>query len=106
MQVVNFATVSVDTTGVEILSSAQATAAVTAGMIALAVNPSVDIVIVDASQGSAWANIPNAVAGSVANSPFVCPAGSVTMINHKGGAVRAISTSGTATVKRALSMVP
>lgn len=107
MQIVNLATVTVDTTaaGSEILSSALATTAMSNGMNCIVINPSVDIVLVDAGGASPNPNIPGAVVGTVANSPFVCPANIPTVVLHRGGAVRGIS-SGSATVKRGLGMVP
>lgn len=115
MQVVNLATVSVATTagGTEIFSSAQARIATSEGMDSLVLNPSVDIVLVDAGGLQVSSRIPlidgtgqGAVAGTVANSPFVCPAGVPTVIQHRSGAVRGISTSGTATVKVGVGCAP
>lgn len=108
MQVVNLATVSVATTagGTEIFSSAAARIATSEGMSALVLNPSVDIVLVDAGGLQTTSAIPGAVAGTVANSPFVCPAGVPTVIDHRSGAVRGISTSGTATVKVGVGVLP
>lgn len=108
MQVVNLATVSVATTagGTEIFSSAAARIATSEGMDSLVLNPSVDIVLVDANGSSVSSPIPGAVAGTVANSPFVCPAGVPTVIQHRSGAVRGISTSGTATVKVGVGCAP
>ena len=50
--------------------------------------PTVDIAIVDGS-----------ATGTVANSPIYCLASVATVIPHKRGQLKAISTSGTATVK-------
>jgi hypothetical protein len=98
MQILNLATVPVDTTagGTFILTVDEAKDGVSRGMTCVVVNPSVDIVLVDA-QGTAAAT-----PGTVANSPWVCPAGVPTVINHRSGALKAISTSGTATVKRSI----
>ena len=108
MNIVNLATVAVATTagGTEIFSSAAARIATTEGMDAIAINPSVDIVLVDAAGASPSSPVPGAVAGTVANSPFVCPANVATIVTHRSGAVRGISTSGTATVKVAVCAVP
>lgn len=108
MKVVNFATVAVDTTagGTELFSSAQARIATSEGMESIFVNPSVDIVLVDAGGTIVSSAIPGAIAGTVANSPLVCPASTSTEIAHKSGPVRAISTSGTATVKIAAGETP
>ena len=112
MQVVNLATVAVATTagGTEIFSSAQARIATTEGMTAVILNPSVDIVLVDAGGTIVTSQIPlidgtglGAVAGTVANSPLVCPAGVPTVVAHRSGAIRGISTSGTSTVKVAVA---
>lgn len=102
MQCVNLATASITTSISELLSSADANAATSLGLNSLVVNPSVDIVLVDAS--GTTAAVPGSVAGTVANSPWVCPAGFPTVISHRGGKVSAISTSGTATVKRGLGL--
>lgn len=109
MQICNLPTVSVVTTagGTEILSSAAATAAIPAGLMILAITPSVDIVLVDnGGLQTNWANIPGATAGTVANSPFICAANATTFVRHNSGSVRAISTSGAATVKVGLGMSP
>jgi hypothetical protein len=97
MQIINLPTVDVDINGGEIFTSDQARAATTLGMLCIGVNPSVDVVLVCA-QG-AYPGFPGAVAGTVANSPWVCPAGKTTTVRHRGGAVKAISTAGTSTVK-------
>ena len=108
MKVVNLATVAVDTTagGTEIFSSGQARIATSEGMGCIVINPSVDIVLVDAGGLQPSSQIPNlagtgmgAVAGTATNSPFVCPAGVPTVVLHRSGPVRAISTAGTSTVK-------
>ncbi len=117
MQVVNLATVAVATSATVIFAAATARIATSEGMGAIAINPSVDIVLVDASGAAAVAAgsaaganfnavIPGAVAGTVANSPLVCPAGVVTIVTHRSGPVVGISTSGTATVKVAVCAVP
>lgn len=106
MQITNLATVSVDTSGTNLISLAQAQAATQAGMDCMIINPSVDIVLVDAGGASPSSPVPSAVAGTVANSPLVCPAGVPTILLHRSGVVRAISTSGTATVKVALGVAP
>ena len=106
MKVVNFATVSVDTTagGTAIVSEAQARIAASEGMDAVIVNPSVDIVII----GGPIVNsaIPSAIVGTASNSPLTCPAGVATTILHRSGPVYAISTSGTSTVKFAICEGP
>lgn len=110
MQVVNIDTASVVATagGTEILSAANASLAQQQGLNCVVVNPSVDCALVDVGGTSpVWtAALPFAVEGTIANSPFVCPAGVPTVIMHRGGPVRMISSSGAATVKRALGMVP
>ncbi len=117
MQIVNLATVSVATSATVIFAAATAKIATTEGMDAIAINPSVDIALVDASGAGAIAAgtaagtnfnavIPGAVAGTVANSPLVCPANVTTIVTHRSGAVVGISTSGTATVKVAVCAVP
>jgi hypothetical protein len=108
MRVVNLATVSVDTTagGTEIFSSTAARIATTEGMEAIVVNPSVDIVLVDSDGLYPSSSIPGAIAGTSANSPYTCPAGVPTIILHRSGPVRAISTSGTSTVKVGVSEAP
>lgn len=94
MRIVNMATVSVATTagGTALLTAAQGA---TLGMQCVIVNPDVDIVLVD-----------NQSVGTVANSPLVCPAGAATTIAHRAGVLKAISTSGTATVKVAIGCDP
>lgn len=107
MQVVNFDPISVDdSTGELLLTSEQATAAGSAGLEYLGIESDVDIVIVDSSNGDNWANVPGAVAGTAANSPFKCPANTFVSIRHRRGAVKAISVSGTATVKVGLEIAP
>lgn len=114
MQVVNLATVSVTTTGTVIFTEDQARACTTLGLEAVGINPSVDVVLIDPTAGGgAYANIPNAagtgqgaVAGTVANSPWVCPVGVCTTVLHRSGALKAISTSGTATVKISPTVAP
>lgn len=102
MQIINLATASVDTTagGTFVLTVDEANDGVQRGMTCVVLNPSVDIVLVD-NQGSAAA-----VPGTVANSPWVCPAGVPTVISHRSGPMKAISTSGTATVKRSIGCAP
>lgn len=104
MQIANLATVSINTNGEVLITSAQATAAIQCGLDSVAINPSVDIVLV--GQASQFAGIPGVVDGTVANSPLVCPAGAVTVVQHRSGPINAISTSGTATVKVALVCLP
>ena len=108
MKVVNLATVSVDTTagGTEIFSAAAARLATSEGMGCIVVNPSVDIALVDAGGLNISSVVPGAVAGTAANSPFVCPAGIPTEIRHRSGPVRAISSSGTSTVKIGVGETP
>ena len=98
MQIQNLATVSVGTTagGTFILTAAEANEGLQKGMTCVVVNPSVDIVLVDALGTSA------AVPGTVANSPWVCPAGVPTIIQHRSGPLKAISTSGISDVKRSI----
>lgn len=102
MQILNLPTASVPTTagGTFILTAAEAADGLARGMTCVVINPDVDIVLVD-SQGSA-AGVP----GTVANSPWVCPAGTPTVIQHRSGPIKAISTSGTATVKRSIGCGP
>ena len=102
MQIRNLATVSVATTagGTYILTPQEAAEGMTSGMTYVVVNPDVDIVLVDPLGTAA------AVPGTVANSPLVCPAGSPTTILHRSGPLKAISTSGTATVKRSIGCEP
>jgi hypothetical protein len=107
MKIVNFAAASVDTTGGTggtILSADAAKAGLAVGMEYVSINPSVDIRLVDPTGGTAYPNIPGAIAGTIANSPFICPAGVPTMVRHRGGEIRGISSSGTATVLYALSV--
>ena len=102
MQIINLATASVDTTagGTFILTAAEAADAVSRGMVCVVVNPDIDIILVD-NQGSA-ATVP----GTAANSPWVCPAGVPTVIEHRSGPLKAITASGTATVKRSIGCAP
>lgn len=115
MQCINLATVSVDTTagGTVVFSAAQARVATSYGMEAVAINPSVDCVVIDDSGGTAWSNMPKldgtasgAVVGTAANSPWTCSAGIPTIILHRGGPIRLISTAGTATVKISAEVGP
>jgi hypothetical protein len=108
MRVVNFATVSVDTTagGTELFSSAQARIATTEGLEAIVVYPSVEIELVDADGLNVSSSIPGAVVGTATNSPFVCPANVPTVILHRSGPVRAISSVGTATVRVGAAEAP
>ena len=108
MRVVNFATVSVDTTagGTEIFSSAQARIATTEGMDCVVINPSVEIVLINAHGSSPQSSIPGSITGTYANSPFTCPAGVPTVVLHRSGPLRAISSSGTATVKIGVGEAP
>lgn len=115
MKVVNLATVSVPTTagGTEIFSSKQATVAASEGMESIVINPSTDIVLVDAGGLNPSSQIPDlagtgmgAVAGTAANSPFLCPAGVPTVVLHRSGPVRAIAVSATATVKIGVGEAP
>ena len=108
MQITNLATVAVATTagGTEILSAAAANAALTQGMNCAVINPSVDIVLVDNGGSQPSSTIPGAVAGTVANSPFVCSANTATVVLHTGGSIRGISTSGTATTKIGVACAP
>lgn len=108
MKIVNLATVSVVATGngTLLLTDAQARILTSEGLDSIVVNPSVDIVLVDSGGAIVTSQLTDAVAGTVANSPLVCPASTPTVINHRSGALRAISTSGTATVKVAGVEVP
>ena len=109
MKIVNLATVSVDTTagGTEIFSAAAAKIAASEGMNCVVINPSVDIVLVDPDGAGPFSSqIPGAVAGTSANSPFLCPAGAATVVLHRSGPVRGISTSGTSTVKVGVGEAP
>lgn len=108
MKVVNLATVSVVATGngTLLLTEAQARIATSEGLDSVVVNPSVDIVLVDSGGSVVTSSVPDAIAGTTSNSPFVCPASTPTVISHRSGALRAISTSGTATVKVGLAEVP
>jgi len=94
MRIINLATVAATTAagGTALLTAAQGA---TMGMQCVVVNPSVDIVLVDQQ-----------AVGTVANSPFVCPAGTATTIAHRAGVLNAISTSGTANVKVAIGCDP
>lgn len=117
MNITNLATVSVTTSATVIFAADAARIATTAGMGAIAINPSVDVVLVNAggagtiAAGTAAGTpdlgpVPSSIAGTVANSPFVCPAGVVTIVTHRSGPIVGISTSGTATVKVAVCAVP
>ena len=101
MKVVNLPTVAVDTTagGTEIFSAAAARIAASEGLMAVLINPSVDIALVDPDGTILSTQIPGAVAGTYANSAATCPAGVATTVLHRSGPLRAISSSGTATVK-------
>ena len=108
MQIVNLATVNVATTagGTEILSSAQARIATTEGLNCVIINPVVNIVLVDNNGLGTSSLVPGAVTGTVANSPIVCPAGVPTVVMHRSGAIRGISTSGTTVTQVALGCAP
>ena len=101
MRITNLATVSVPTTagGTEILSAAAANTAQGLGYTFASIVPSVTVSLVDSGGSSPESQVPGAVAGTAANSGFVCPAGIPTVIIHGGGSLRAISPVGTATVK-------
>lgn len=101
MQIKHLATVSVnDSTGAFILTTDEANKYAQQGMVCVTVNPDVDIVLVDALGASAE------VPGTAANSPWTCPAGSPTTILHRSGPLRALSVTGTATVKRSIGCEP
>ena len=102
MQIINLATASVATTagGTYVLTAEEAAKGLQNGMTCVVLNPDVDIVLVDPLGTAAE------VAGTVANSPWVCPAGVPTVIAHRSGPLKAISTSGTATVKRSIGCQP
>ena len=101
MKVVNLATVAVDTTagGTIIFTEAQARIASSEGLEAVVINPSVDIVLVDPGGLQITSAIPGAIVGTAANSALTCPASTPTVVIHRSGPLRAISTSGTSTVK-------
>lgn len=101
MKVINIATVPVDTTagGTEILSVAAAKIATTEGMEAVIIEPSVDIMLVDAGGLQTLSSVPGAIAGTAANSAARCPAGVGTTVMHRSGPLRAISSAGISTVK-------
>lgn len=103
MQIVNFDPVNVNA-GDTILTVDQAKAGGTEGMEYVCINPSVAIVLVSA-QG-AHPNIPGSVAGTAANSPFTCAANTPTMVAHRGGEIKGITTGGASTVKFALAEGP
>ncbi len=65
-----------------------------------------DIAAGTASADPSLGPIPGSIAGTVANSPLKCPADTATIVEHRGGPVVGISTSGTATVKVAVCAVP
>lgn len=104
MKIVNFAAASVGTGGGTILAADAAKAGLAAGMEYVCINPSVAVTLVDPTGGTAYSNIPGAIAGTVANSPFVCPAGVPTMVKHRGGEIKGISSAGTASVLYALAV--
>lgn len=107
MQIVNFAPITIHAAapaGETLVTAAQANAALAAGADYVAINPSVAIVLVDASGGQNWGNIPNAIAGSAANSPFSCAANTVTMVAHGGGEIKAITTGADSVVKWAFAV--
>lgn len=101
MKVVNLATVAVDTTagGTEIFTSAQARAATSEGLMAVIIEASVDIALVDPDGLVPSSRIPGAIAGTAANSAAKCTAGNPMVVEHRSGPLRAISTAGTSTVK-------
>lgn len=104
MKIANFATVVVGAAISEIFSDAQCNAALAVGLEQICLNPSVAIVLVDASGGNAWPNIPGAIAGTATNSPFTCAANTPTMVAHNGGSISGITTGADATVKRAFAV--
>lgn len=106
MQIVNFAVASIGTGGGIILAADVAKALLAEGMEFVGINPSVDIVLADSTLGQGHANIPGSIAGSTANSPWTCSANTVTTVQHRGGPIYGISTSGTATVKYSGGLVP
>ena len=85
----NLPAVNVDTTalGTVLITSAQLEAA-PPGVVCVVILPSVDIALVDGT-----------ATGTYANSPFYCPAGIPTTMLFTGGPLKAISASGTASVK-------
>lgn len=99
MQVINIATVSVST-GNNLLSTDQVNALQAFNIAWVVVNPSVDIVLVAVTDDAG--GFPGAVAGTTSNAPVTCPANTDTWILHRAGNLKAISTSGTATVKISL----
>lgn len=104
MQIVNFPVATVTNTISPIVTADQANDAIAAGLEYVAINPSIAIALVDPSGGQNWSNVTGSTAGSVANSPFVCAAGVVTMVAHKGGPISGISTGADSTVKWAFAV--
>lgn len=104
MRITNMATVSVPTTagGTEILSAADANAALALGYIFAVITPSVAIALVDSGGSNTESQVPGAVVGTAANSALVCPAGTTATVSHKGGALRAIGIGSTSTVQISL----
>lgn len=93
-RVYNIPAVSVDTTagGTFLVTTAQLEAA-PKGIVCVVILPSVDIALVDGGSD-----------GTYANSPFMCPAGIPTVQLWSGGPLKAISSSGTSTVKVGLGL--
>lgn len=105
MQPINFDPITIHAAapaGETLVTAAQANAALALGAEYVAINPSVAIVLVSA-QG-ANPNVPNSVAGTAANSPFTCAAGTVTMVAHGGGEIKAITTGADSVVKWAFAV--
>ena len=104
MQIVNFDPVTVGAAISTIVTADQANKALLQGLEYVAINPSVAIVLVDPSQGGNYSNITGAKAGTAANSPMTCAAGSPTMVAHHGGPISGITTGADSTVKFAFVM--
>lgn len=83
----NFDAVSVATSATDLLTAAQQDIT---GMEAVVVTPATEIRIVGSAGPSGLG-----VAGTVANSPLICPGGVPTTIAHYGGPLKAICASGT-----------
>lgn len=92
MRRINKTAVTVDTTagGTNLLTTAEQS---TLNMEYVAVNPSVEVFLVGAS-------------GTAANSPEPLPVGVVTYVRHQAGPLKAITASGSSTVKVAILCGP
>ena len=94
MRIVNMDAASILATGTGSVLVTDAEVRAAEGAVSVFVNPSVAISIVDGK------------VGTVANSPVSCPAGVFTEIAHRAGTLFALSSSGTATVLRAIGCEP